>query len=76
MIFVVSKCAGVVYKRGKMTWGEGLQIDNSKAECLNPASAEYYKFLGKEEGDGQLDEKAKERVIEACFKRVESLHKT
>ena len=59
-----------------MTKGEGLQIDNSKAQCLDPESAEYYKFLGIEEGDGQLDEKAKERVIEECFKRVESLRNT
>ena len=59
-----------------MTWGEGLQIDNSKAECFGPKSAEYYKFLGKEEGDGQLDEKAKERVIVECFKRVNPLRKT
>ena len=27
--FGESKCAGVLYKRGKMTKGEGLQIDNS-----------------------------------------------
>ena len=76
MTFGVSKCAEVVYKRGKMTKGEGLQIDNSKAECLDPEAAEYYKFLGIEEGDGQLDDKAKERVIEECFKRVESLCNT
>ena len=67
---------GVVYKRGKMTKGEGLQIDNSKAECLDPETAGYYKFLGIEEGDGQLDDKAKERVIEECFHRVESLCNT
>ena len=76
MTFGVSKCAEVVYKRGKMTKGEGLQIDNNKAECLDPESAEYYKFLGIEEGDGQLDDKAKERVIEECFKRVELLRNT
>ena len=76
MTFGVLKCAEVVYKRGKMTKGEGLQIDNNKAECLDPEDNEYYKFLGIEEGDGQLDEKAKERVIEECFKRVESLRRT
>ena len=76
MTFGVSKCAEVVYKRGKMTKGEGLQIDNSKVKCLDPESAEYYKFLGIEEGDGQLDDKTKERVIEECFKRVESLRNT
>ena len=59
-----------------MIKGEGLQIDNSKAECLDPESAEYYKFFGIEKGDGQLDEKAKERVIEEYFKRVESLRNT
>ena len=74
--FGVSKCAEVVYKRGKMTKGERELIDNNKAECLDPEDNEYYKFLGIKEGDGQLDEKAKERVIEECFKRVKSLRKT
>ena len=74
--FGVSKCAEVVYKRGKMTKGKGLQIDNNEGECLDPEDNEYYEFLGIEEDDGQLYEKAKERVIEECFKRIESLHKT
>ena len=39
--FGVSNCAQVVYKRRKMIKGEGLQIDNSKAECLDPEAAEY-----------------------------------
>ena len=51
-------------------------MNNSKAECFDPASAEYCKFLGIEEGDGQFDNKAKERVIEECFKRVESFRHT
>ena len=63
MAFGVSKRAAVVYKRGKMIKGEELQMDNSKAECLDPEAAEYYKFLSIEEGDRQLDEKAKERII-------------
>ena len=55
MTFGVSKCAEVVCKRGKMIKGEGLQIDNSKAERLDPRANAYYKFLGIEKGDGQLD---------------------
>ena len=51
-----------------MTKEEGLQIDNNKTEYLDPEDNEYNKFLGIEEGDGQLDEKAKERVIKECFK--------
>ena len=35
MTIGVSKCAEVVYKRGKMTKGEELQIDNSKVECVD-----------------------------------------
>ena len=70
MTFGVSKCAEVVNKRRKMIKGEGLQIDNSKAECLDPEDNEYFKFLGIEEGDRQLDEKVKERVTEECVKRV------
>ena len=40
----------------------------NEAECLVPESAEFYKLLGIEEGDEQFDDKAKERVIEECFK--------
>ena len=76
MTFGVSKCAEVAYKRGIMAKEEGLHIDYNKTECLDPEDNEYYIFLGIEEGDGQLDEKAKERVIEECFKRVESLRRT
>ena len=54
LTFGVSKCAEVVYKRRKIIKGEGLQVDNSKAESLNPEAVEYYKFLGIEEGNGQL----------------------
>ena len=73
MTFGITKCAEVVYKRGKMTKGEGLLIDN---KMFDPETAEYYKFLGIEEGDGQLDDKVQERVIEECFHRFESLCNT
>ena len=59
-----------------MIKGEGLQIDNSNAAYFGSKVTEYYKFLGTEEGDGQLDEKVKECVIDESFKRVKSLCKT
>ena len=66
---------GCVQKR-KSDQGDRLQIDNSKAKCLDPEAAEYYKFFNIEECDQQLDEKTKEQVIEKCFKRIKSLYKT
>ena len=62
-------------KEEKRQKGKILKIDNSKAECLDPESAKYYKFLGIDDHE-QVDNKIKERVIEDCFKRVESLHHT
>ena len=42
MTFGISKCADVVYEKGKMSKGEELIIDNSKAECLNLEGYDYY----------------------------------
>ena len=52
IIFGIAKCAEDVYKNGKVTKREGLEIDKRKAECLDPKTAEYNKFLGIREGDG------------------------
>ena len=53
MTFGVSKCAEVAPKREKATKGEGLQINNCKAECLGLENVEYYIFFGMEEYDRQ-----------------------
>ena len=58
-----------------MTKEEGLQIGDNNAEYLDPETAEYHKFFGIE-GDRQLDDEAKERLIEKCFLRVKSLRNT
>jgi hypothetical protein len=67
MKFGVNKCAEIVYKRGKMVKGEGLELKEGSVKALNPEEDEYYTFLGIEEGDGQMDTLVKKRVTDKCF---------
>jgi hypothetical protein len=73
MKFGVSKCAEIVYHRGKMVKGEGLQVKEGAIKSLDPEQNEFYTFLGIEEGDGQEDKRVKERVVEKCFAIVNRL---
>ena len=73
MKFGISKCAEIVYKRGKMVRGEGLQLKEGLIRSLNPEQNEFYTFLGIEEGDGQLDKAVKQRVTEKCFSLVNKI---
>ena len=53
-------------QKRKIYRGDGLQIDNSKAECCDSDTAEHNKSFDIEEGDGKLD-KAKKRAIKEYF---------
>ena len=44
--FRVKKCAEVVFKEGKMSKGEGLDILQEKMEVLDPIEHKIYNFLG------------------------------
>ena len=59
MKFGVSQCAKLHTRAEKLTSRERLQIGSSKAECLDAEPAEYYKFFGIEECNGQLDDDMK-----------------
>jgi hypothetical protein len=67
MKFGISKCAEIVYRRGKMVKAEGLELKEGLVKALNPEEDEYYTFLGIEEGDGQMDTLVKKRVSEKCY---------
>jgi hypothetical protein len=73
MRFGVTKCAEILYRRGKMVKGHGMKLKEGTLEALDPDRAEFYTFLGIEEADRQLDEKVKDRVIEKCFRTAEKL---
>ena len=48
----VPKCTEVVFERGKMVNGEGLQVLNQTMKSIDPDENEIYKFLGVEQADG------------------------
>ena len=75
MRFGVNKCAEIVYRRGQMQKGVGLELVEGKVKALDPEMEEMYTFLGIEEGKGQMDKAVKERVTEECFKTAEKLMK-
>ena len=49
-VYRVKKCMEIVFRRGKMTKGEGLTILEARAETLDPENDDFYKLLGIEQG--------------------------
>ena len=47
----VKKCAEIVFKRGKIIKGEGLNVIEEKMKALDPEQREIYKFLGCEQAE-------------------------
>ena len=66
----VSKCAEIVFERGKMVKGEGLQVLQERMKTLEPDQEEMYKFLGVEQADGIKTKKVYERVEVEMTKRL------
>ena len=58
----VSKCAEIVFERGKMVKGEGLPVLNERMGTMDPDENEIYKFLGIEQADGIKTKVVFERV--------------
>ena len=50
-MYGVKKCAEIVFRRGRMVKGDGLQVLKERVEALDPAKHDCYKFLGCEESD-------------------------
>ena len=48
----VTKCAGILFDRGKMVSGEGLPVLEERMKTMDPDENEIYKFLGVEQADG------------------------
>ena len=72
----VSKCAEIVFERGKMVKGEGLQVLQERMKTLEPDQEEVYKFLGVEQADGIKTKKVYERVKVEMTKRLKLLMKS
>ena len=72
----VSKCAEILFVRGKMTKGEGLQVLEDRMKSMDPDKNEIYAFLGIEQADGIRTKKVFERVRGEVKTRTSSLTKT
>ena len=48
----VTKCVEIIFERGKMVKGEGLQELNERMKTIDPDKNEIYKFLGVKQADG------------------------
>ena len=52
-MYGVAKCAEIVFERGKMVKGEGLQVLHERMKTMDPDKKEIYKFLGVEQEIGR-----------------------
>ena len=69
----VKKCAEIVFNKGKMAKGEGLQILRERMKVLDPENCETYKFLGCEQSEGIDKVKALGSVPESMETRLNTL---
>ena len=72
----VSKRAEIVFERGKMIKGEGLQVLQGRMETIDLDDNELYRFLGVEQSDGIKKKDMMERVKIELIRRLELLAKT
>ena len=72
----VSKCAEIVFERGKMINGEGLPVLQERTKTIDPDDKETYKSLGVEQSDGIKKKDVTERVKIELIRRLELLNKT
>ena len=69
----VSKCAKIVFERGKMFKGEELEVLEERMKTMDPENNEIYNFLLIEQADGIKIKKVFERVKAKVNKRVKML---
>ena len=72
----VAKCAEVVFERGKMVKGEGLQVLNERMRTIDPDKNEIYKFLGVKQADGIKKKEVYNRVKEEISRRMNVITRT
>ena len=72
----VAKCAEIIFEKGKMVKGEGLQVLQERMKSMDPDQKEIYKFLGVEQADGIKTKKIYSRVKDEINRRLQMLKKT
>ena len=73
---VASEIVEIVFERGKVIKGEGLQVLQERMKTIDLADNETYKFLGVEQSDGIKKKDVMERVKIELIRRLELLTKT
>ena len=72
----VAKCAEVVFERGKMVKGEGLQVLNERMKTIDPDENEIYKFIGVEQADGIKKKEVYNGVKEEINRKMNIITRT
>jgi len=72
----VVKCAEIVFERGKLVKGEGLDVLKERMKTIDPDQNDICKFLGIEQADGIKTKKVFERVKDEVAKRAKMLINT
>ena len=72
----VSKCAEIIFERGQMVKGEGLEVLHERMKMIDPDENVTYKFLGVEQADGIKTKEVFERIKTEVENRLELLIKT
>ena len=72
----VSKCAEIIFERGQMVKGEGLEVLHERMKTIDPDENVTYKFLGVEQADGIKTKEVFERIKTEVENRLELLIKT
>ena len=74
IIIIMSKCTEIIFERGKMIKGEGLEVLEERMKTMDPDENEIHKFLGIEQADGIKTKRVFEQV--KVKKRVQMLTNT
>ena len=72
----VAKCAEIIFERGKMVKGEGLQVLNERMKIIDPGENEIYKFLGVGQADGIKKKEVYNIVKEEIGRRMNIITRT
>ena len=72
----VSKCAEIIFERGQMVKGEGLEVLHERMKTIDSDENVTYKFLGVEQADGIKTKEVFERIKTEVENRLELLIKT
>ena len=72
----VAKCGEIIFERGTMIKGEGLQVLQEGMKTMDPDRKEIYRFLGAEQANGIKTKEVYNRVKENANRRLQMLTKT